>query len=77
VPVLAPASFLVKPFFLNFLTMAKLVATSSTGAIRKRPRRRIGEISRDVQRELDRLTKFERADLLMRVSCKLLPSIDG
>jgi len=57
--------------------MAHLVATSKAGSVRKRPRRRIGEISREVQSELNRLTKFERADLMIRVQSKLLTRTVG
>ncbi len=52
--------------------MPKLLATSKFGAVIKRPRRRIGEISREVQQELNRMTKPERAALKIRAACKLL-----
>ncbi len=52
--------------------MPKLLATSKVGAVIKRPRRRIGQISREVQQELHRMTKPERAAIQIRVACKLL-----
>jgi len=47
-----------------------LLANSKCGALR-RPRRRIGEMSKSLQRELMSLSTFDRADIRIRVSAKM------